>query len=204
MAFCPCECHLNQQARFNFLLFLQLYVVSQYKILVSLLGKFPTTIHMHNQLLWSRTNKFLMLLFYLFNQETANFSTENNIHVHDLLTFQQITVLPKARGATLFACDLQVSSSPVMEIGINLKKIGLDYRKSICLTRQHSLNWFVQPHPYQALSALQPVCASLPMKHILNCCHCGRSCLSVYQIFFVFTLQSVLECTRKYVWKALK
>lgn len=33
---------------------------------------------------------------------------ENNIHVHDLLTFQQITVLPKAKGATLFACDLQV------------------------------------------------------------------------------------------------
>ncbi|KAM9341423.1 vam6/Vps39-like protein isoform 2-T2 [Symphorus nematophorus] len=51
----------------------QLYVVSQYKILVSLL--------------------------------------ENNIHVHDLLTFQQITVLPKAKGATLFACDLQQTSS---------------------------------------------------------------------------------------------
>ncbi|XP_059375416.1 vam6/Vps39-like protein isoform X2 [Carassius carassius] len=50
----------------------QLFVVSQYKILVSLL--------------------------------------ENNIHVHDLLTFQQITVLSKARGATLFACDLQSSS----------------------------------------------------------------------------------------------
>uniref|UniRef100_A0A665WC49 VPS39 subunit of HOPS complex n=1 Tax=Echeneis naucrates TaxID=173247 RepID=A0A665WC49_ECHNA len=49
----------------------QLYVVSQYKILVSLL--------------------------------------ENNIHVHDLLTFQQITVVSKAKGATLFACDLQVS-----------------------------------------------------------------------------------------------
>ncbi|XP_026141085.1 vam6/Vps39-like protein isoform X2 [Carassius auratus] len=50
----------------------QLFVVSQYKILISLL--------------------------------------ENNIHVHDLLTFQQITVLSKARGATLFACDLQSSS----------------------------------------------------------------------------------------------
>ncbi|XP_066525938.1 vam6/Vps39-like protein [Hoplias malabaricus] len=50
----------------------QLFVVSQYKILVSLL--------------------------------------ENNIHVHDLLTFQQITVVSKARGATLFACDLQQSS----------------------------------------------------------------------------------------------
>lgn len=35
---------------------------------------------------------------------------ENSIHVHDLLTFQQITGLPKAKGATLFACDLQVSS----------------------------------------------------------------------------------------------
>ncbi|XP_076002792.1 vam6/Vps39-like protein isoform X1 [Genypterus blacodes] len=51
----------------------QLYVVSQYKILVSLL--------------------------------------ENNIHVHDLLTFQQITVVSKAKGATLFACDLQQTSS---------------------------------------------------------------------------------------------
>ncbi|XP_061651519.1 vam6/Vps39-like protein isoform X2 [Phyllopteryx taeniolatus] len=51
----------------------QLYVVSQYKILVSLL--------------------------------------ENNIHVHDLLTFQQITVVSKAKGATLFVCDLQQSSS---------------------------------------------------------------------------------------------
>uniref|UniRef100_A0A8C6L4R1 VPS39 subunit of HOPS complex n=1 Tax=Nothobranchius furzeri TaxID=105023 RepID=A0A8C6L4R1_NOTFU len=49
----------------------QLYVVSQYKILVSLL--------------------------------------ENNIHVHDLLTFQQITVVNKAKGATLFECDLQTS-----------------------------------------------------------------------------------------------
>ncbi|XP_005158975.1 vam6/Vps39-like protein isoform X2 [Danio rerio] len=50
----------------------QLFVVSQYKILVSLL--------------------------------------ENNIHVHDLLTFQQITVVSKAKGATLFACDLQSES----------------------------------------------------------------------------------------------
>ncbi|MED6290196.1 Vam6/Vps39-like protein [Characodon lateralis] len=51
----------------------QLYVVSQYKILISLL--------------------------------------ENNIHVHDLLTFQQITVVSKAKGSTLFACDLQQTSS---------------------------------------------------------------------------------------------
>uniref|UniRef100_A0A8C6TFQ3 VPS39 subunit of HOPS complex n=1 Tax=Neogobius melanostomus TaxID=47308 RepID=A0A8C6TFQ3_9GOBI len=51
----------------------QLYVVSQYKILVSLL--------------------------------------ENNIHVHDLLTFQQITVVSKAKGATLFACDFQQTST---------------------------------------------------------------------------------------------
>lgn len=35
--------------------------------------------------------------------------SENNINVHDLLTFQLITGLPKAKGATLFACDLQVS-----------------------------------------------------------------------------------------------
>uniref|UniRef100_A0A673LX09 Vam6/Vps39-like protein n=1 Tax=Sinocyclocheilus rhinocerous TaxID=307959 RepID=A0A673LX09_9TELE len=40
-----------------------------------------------------------------------SFVSENNIHVHDLLTFQQITVVSKARGATLFACDLQQSSS---------------------------------------------------------------------------------------------
>uniref|UniRef100_A0A8C1AK23 VPS39 subunit of HOPS complex n=1 Tax=Cyprinus carpio carpio TaxID=630221 RepID=A0A8C1AK23_CYPCA len=53
----------------------QLFVVSQYKILVSLL--------------------------------------ENNIHVHDLLTFQQITVISKARGATLFACDLQVGERKI-------------------------------------------------------------------------------------------
>ncbi|XP_058471442.1 vam6/Vps39-like protein isoform X1 [Solea solea] len=51
----------------------QLYVVAQYKILVSLL--------------------------------------ENNIYVHDLLTFQQITLLSKAKGATLFACDLQKTDS---------------------------------------------------------------------------------------------
>ncbi|KAJ4921085.1 hypothetical protein JOQ06_021932 [Pogonophryne albipinna] len=51
----------------------QLYVVSKYNILISLL--------------------------------------ENNIHVHDLLTFQQITVLSKAKGATLFACDLQLTST---------------------------------------------------------------------------------------------
>lgn len=81
---------------FNFLLFFQLYVVSQYKILVSLLGKIPATV------------QFLLRLHY-FKLDT-NFFAENNIHVHDLLTFQQITVLPKARGATLFACDLQVSS----------------------------------------------------------------------------------------------
>lgn len=42
------------------------------------------------------------------NRSSLSTPTENNIHVHDLLTFQQITVVPKARGATLFACDLQV------------------------------------------------------------------------------------------------
>uniref|UniRef100_H3ABJ6 VPS39 subunit of HOPS complex n=1 Tax=Latimeria chalumnae TaxID=7897 RepID=H3ABJ6_LATCH len=47
----------------------QILVVSQFKILVSLL--------------------------------------ENNIYVHDLLTFQQITMVSKAKGATLFTCDLQ-------------------------------------------------------------------------------------------------
>uniref|UniRef100_UPI00398E877B vam6/Vps39-like protein isoform X2 n=1 Tax=Pristiophorus japonicus TaxID=55135 RepID=UPI00398E877B len=48
----------------------QLYVVSQFKILISLL--------------------------------------ESNIYVHDLLTFQQITMVTKAKGASLFSCDLKV------------------------------------------------------------------------------------------------
>ncbi|XP_060790315.1 vam6/Vps39-like protein isoform X2 [Neoarius graeffei] len=72
----------------------QLYVVSQYKILVSLL--------------------------------------ENNIHVHDLLTFQQITVVSKAKGATLFACDLQQSSSGEAKLRMCVavkKKLQLYYWK---------------------------------------------------------------------------
>uniref|UniRef100_A0A8B9KXG6 CNH domain-containing protein n=1 Tax=Astyanax mexicanus TaxID=7994 RepID=A0A8B9KXG6_ASTMX len=72
----------------------QLYVVSQYKILVSLL--------------------------------------ENNIHVHDLLTFQQITVVSKARGATLFACDLQQTSSGEAKLRMCVavkKKLQLYYWK---------------------------------------------------------------------------
>lgn len=48
------------------------------------------------------TNVILLFLFFFF------FPSENNVHVHDLLTFQQITVVSKAKGATLFACDLQV------------------------------------------------------------------------------------------------
>ncbi|XP_067312282.1 vam6/Vps39-like protein isoform X2 [Pseudorasbora parva] len=71
----------------------QLYVVSQYKILVSLL--------------------------------------ENSIHVHDLLTFQQITVVSKAKGATLFACDLQsVSGEATLRMCVAVKrKIQLYYWK---------------------------------------------------------------------------
>ncbi|XP_027028386.1 vam6/Vps39-like protein [Tachysurus fulvidraco] len=72
----------------------QLYVVSQYKILVSLL--------------------------------------ENNIHVHDLLTFQQITVVSKAKGATLFACDLQQPSSGEAKLRLCVavkKKLQLYYWK---------------------------------------------------------------------------
>uniref|UniRef100_A0A8C7TJ08 VPS39 subunit of HOPS complex n=1 Tax=Oncorhynchus mykiss TaxID=8022 RepID=A0A8C7TJ08_ONCMY len=72
----------------------QLFVVSQYKILVSLL--------------------------------------ENNIHVHDLLTFQQITVVSKARGATLFACDLQQSPSGEAQLRMCVavkKKLQLYYWK---------------------------------------------------------------------------
>ncbi|KAM9291691.1 vam6/Vps39-like protein isoform 3-T3 [Morus bassanus] len=51
----------------------QIHVVSQFKILVSLL--------------------------------------ENNIYVHDLLTFQQITTVSKAKGASLFTCDLKQSDT---------------------------------------------------------------------------------------------
>uniref|UniRef100_A0A8C9VDJ8 VPS39 subunit of HOPS complex n=1 Tax=Scleropages formosus TaxID=113540 RepID=A0A8C9VDJ8_SCLFO len=72
----------------------QLFVVSQYKILVSLL--------------------------------------ENNIHVHDLLTFQQITVVSKARGATLFSCDLQVLSMVCLSLRMCVavkKKLQLYYWK---------------------------------------------------------------------------
>ncbi|KAK6306817.1 hypothetical protein J4Q44_G00219650 [Coregonus suidteri] len=72
----------------------QLFIVSQYKILISLL--------------------------------------ENNIHVHDLLTFQQITVVSKARGATLFACDLQQSPSGEAQLRMCVavkKKLQLYYWK---------------------------------------------------------------------------
>nr|XP_024003235.1 LOW QUALITY PROTEIN: vam6/Vps39-like protein [Salvelinus alpinus] len=72
----------------------QLFVVSQYKVLISLL--------------------------------------ENNIHVHDLLTFQQITVVSKARGATLFACDLQQSPSGEAQLRMCVavkKKLQLYYWK---------------------------------------------------------------------------
>lgn len=47
---------------------------------------------------------------------------ENNIHVHDLLTFQQITVVSKAKGATLFACDLQVCKEKLFQYS-QIKKI---------------------------------------------------------------------------------
>lgn len=72
----------------------QLFVVSQFKILVSLL--------------------------------------ENNIHVHDLLTFQQITVVSKAKGATLFSCDLQQTSSGEAKLRMCVavrKKLQLYYWK---------------------------------------------------------------------------
>uniref|UniRef100_A0AAY4AFE2 CNH domain-containing protein n=1 Tax=Denticeps clupeoides TaxID=299321 RepID=A0AAY4AFE2_9TELE len=72
----------------------QLFVVSQFKILVSLL--------------------------------------ENSVHVHDLLTFQQITVVTKARGATLFACDLQQSNSGEARLRMCVavkKKLQLYYWK---------------------------------------------------------------------------
>uniref|UniRef100_A0A8C1SRX3 VPS39 subunit of HOPS complex n=1 Tax=Cyprinus carpio TaxID=7962 RepID=A0A8C1SRX3_CYPCA len=61
-----------------------------------------------------------------------SFVSENNIHVHDLLTFQQITVVSKARGATLFACDLQQSSSGEAKLRMCVavkRKIQLYYWK---------------------------------------------------------------------------
>lgn len=42
-----------------------------------------------------------------------SYQTENNIYVHDLLTFQQITTVSKAKGASLFTCDLQVSARKI-------------------------------------------------------------------------------------------
>uniref|UniRef100_A0AAZ3SCS3 CNH domain-containing protein n=1 Tax=Oncorhynchus tshawytscha TaxID=74940 RepID=A0AAZ3SCS3_ONCTS len=56
----------------------------------------------------------------------------NNIHVHDLLTFQQITVVSKARGATLFACHLQQSPSGEAQLRMCVavkKKLQLYYWK---------------------------------------------------------------------------
>uniref|UniRef100_A0A8C2XZA9 CNH domain-containing protein n=2 Tax=Capra hircus TaxID=9925 RepID=A0A8C2XZA9_CAPHI len=64
----------------------QIHVVSQFKILVSLL--------------------------------------ENNIYVHDLLTFQQITTVSKAKGASLFTCDLQhrETGEEVLRMCVAVKK----------------------------------------------------------------------------------
>lgn len=69
------------------------------------------------------------LSFFFFSRDTSLSlnvlsPAENNIHVHDLLTFQQITGLPKAKGATLFSCDLQVSSRVV---GVNVAVYCSDY-----------------------------------------------------------------------------
>ncbi|XP_063106267.1 vam6/Vps39-like protein isoform X2 [Cavia porcellus] len=64
----------------------QIHVVSQFKILVSLL--------------------------------------ENNIYVHDLLTFQQITTVSKAKGASLFTCDLHHTETgeEVLRMCVAVKK----------------------------------------------------------------------------------
>ena len=101
-------------------------LVSQYKILVSLLGTLYTPSFSQDcsvlplclacavyppvrPAVFSCAERFAPLL-----------SPENNIHVHDLLTFQQITVVSKARGATLFACDLQVSPGPFVTVAHRL------------------------------------------------------------------------------------
>ncbi|XP_043929951.1 vam6/Vps39-like protein isoform X1 [Protopterus annectens] len=49
---------------------------------------------------------------------------ENTINVHDLLTFQQITSLSKAKGASLFACDLKYSGTgeDVLRMCVAVKK----------------------------------------------------------------------------------
>uniref|UniRef100_A0A674CP33 VPS39 subunit of HOPS complex n=1 Tax=Salmo trutta TaxID=8032 RepID=A0A674CP33_SALTR len=79
------------------------------------------------------TNRFEVTL----EKSNKNFSkkiqqVENNIHVHDLLTFQQITVVSKAKGATLFACDLQLSPTGEAQLRMCVavkKKLQLYYWK---------------------------------------------------------------------------
>ncbi|XP_059578937.1 vam6/Vps39-like protein isoform X5 [Alligator mississippiensis] len=68
----------------------QIHVVSQFKILISLLApalQTPACV------------------------ECCCLRPQNNIYVHDLLTFQQITAVSKAKGASLFTCDLQHSDT---------------------------------------------------------------------------------------------
>ncbi|KAM6204134.1 vam6/Vps39-like protein isoform 3-T3 [Sarcoramphus papa] len=68
----------------------QIHVVSQFKILISLLvPALPTPACV----------------------DFCCLRPQNNIYVHDLLTFQQITTVSKAKGASLFTCDLQQSDT---------------------------------------------------------------------------------------------
>ncbi|XP_029454494.1 vam6/Vps39-like protein [Rhinatrema bivittatum] len=49
---------------------------------------------------------------------------DSNVYVHDLLTFQQITMVSKAKGVTLFTCDLQHSDAgeEVLRMCVAVKK----------------------------------------------------------------------------------
>ncbi|EMP39590.1 Vam6/Vps39-like protein [Chelonia mydas] len=63
------------------------------------------------KLLKLRRNIVKLSLYRHFTNTLILAVAENNIYVHDLLTFQQITTVSKAKGASLFTCDLQHSDT---------------------------------------------------------------------------------------------
>ncbi|XP_042194191.1 vam6/Vps39-like protein isoform X2 [Callorhinchus milii] len=57
---------------------------------------------------------------------------ENNIYVHDLLTFQQITMVTKAKGSSLFSCNVQSAGGEDAQLRMCVavkKKLQLYYWK---------------------------------------------------------------------------
>uniref|UniRef100_A0A671PEK5 Vam6/Vps39-like protein n=1 Tax=Sinocyclocheilus anshuiensis TaxID=1608454 RepID=A0A671PEK5_9TELE len=91
-------------------------------------NRFEVTLEKSNK----NFSKKIQQVFSVSAVSLPSFVSENNIHVHDLLTFQQITVVSKARGATLFACDLQQSSSGEAKLRMCVavkRKIQLYYWK---------------------------------------------------------------------------